>query len=231
MIETLATWGIVDPDVVSETAARTGLPLALACALLDQESRGGHNVWGHDGGVAVRTAGTYVPGSEVTAAAYRAYRQLADTEAIIRQGVGPCQLTARSWQDAADARGGCWDPKANMLAAFTGLVAMVNKYGLPDGVRRYNGSGPAAERYRDQVLTRYRAWTDRLGPEGDDMPLTQADADLVVRTLLATPLRDLYPDTPVRDITVGETLQWAAANAGRAVTTVQRLRTELGGQK
>lgn len=62
----------------------------------------------------------------------------------------------------------------------------------------------------------------------DDMPLTQADADLVVRTLLDTPLRDLYPDTPNRDITVGATLQWAAANAGRALTEIKRLQA---GQK
>lgn len=234
-VDAMAAWGIVDPDAVSDVAAHTGLPLALACALLEQESGGGRNVWGHDGGAAVRTGGVYVPGAEVTAAAYRSYRRLADSGVINRQGVGPCQLTAKVWQDAADGRGGCWDPNANMLAAFTGLVTMINKYGLPDGVRRYNGSGPAAEHYRDQVLTRYRAWTDRLGTsthlEGDDMPLTQADADLVVRTLLATPLRDLYPDVPVRDITVGETLQWAAANSGRALTTVARLRTDLGVQK
>lgn len=57
----------------------------------------------------------------------------------------------------------------------------------------------------------------------DDMPLTPADAQLVVKTLLATPLRDLYPDKPVRDITVGETLQWAAANAGRAKAAVERI--------
>lgn len=162
-IDTMGAWGIVSPPDVAEISARTGLPLALACALLDQESGGGHNVWGHDGGTGVKTGGAYTPGSLVTPKDYAQYRRLADAKVIIRQGVGPCQLTSRSWQDAADTRGGCWDPRANMVAAFSGLVTMINQYGLPDGVRRYNGSGADAERYRDEVLTRYRTWTDRLG--------------------------------------------------------------------
>lgn len=56
------------------------------------------------------------------------------------------------------------------------------------------------------------------------MPLTQADADLIVRTLLNTPILDLYPATPSRNMTVGATLQWAAANAGRARDDIERLR-------
>lgn len=172
-VDTLAAWGIQLPADVAEISARTGLPLALACALLEQESGGGHNVWGHDGGAGVRTGGSYKPGGPVTAANYATYRKLADPGVIIRQGCGPCQLTSRSWQDAADARGGCWDPRANMLAAFTGLVTMINQWGLPDGVRRYNGSGVGAEAYRDSVLTRYRTWTDRLGPNAP-----QGDIDM-----------------------------------------------------
>lgn len=181
--DTLTAWGIQHPADVIEAAQTTGLPLALACSLLDQESAGGHNVWGHD---PVETGGVYAPGSEVTAAAYRAYKPRADRGEIGRQGVGPCQLTGRAWQDAADNRGGCWDPKANMLAAFTGLVALTNQYGLPDGVRRYNGSGPAAEQYRDRMMTRYRAWTDRLGTANaeDDMTPDEHAALLEIRDAL-----------------------------------------------
>ena len=193
VVDTLKAWGIQRPEQVVEISARTGLPLALGCAILDQESGGGRNVWGHDGGANVRTGGTYTPGAPVTREAYERYRKLADAMVIIRQGVGPMQLTARSWQDAADARGGCWDPYANTLAGFTGLVALVNRYGLPDGVRRYNGSGEAAERYRDTVLARYRAWTDRLGPQGSKPP-TPKDLDVAwTHDEGAPPIADLYP--------------------------------------
>lgn len=189
----LAAGGIVDPATVIAQAQAVGLPLALAAAVLEQESAGGRNTWGHD---PVENRGIYLPGSPVTEMTYRRYKPLADRGEIGRQGVGPMQLTARYWQDAADRRGGCWDPAANMAAGFTGLVALVNRYGLPDGVRRYNGSGPAAERYRDQVMARYRTWTTRLArvtdpagtPEGDDVPWTKADG--------APAVPDLYPGKP-----------------------------------
>ena len=95
-VDTMAAWGIQLPGDVAELCARTGLPLALACAVLEQESAGGHNIWGHDGGANVKTGGAYTPGAVVTEDAYRRYRRLADAQVIIRQGVGPCQLTARS---------------------------------------------------------------------------------------------------------------------------------------
>lgn len=187
-VDTLAAWGIVNPAQVVAIAAATGLPLALACSLLDQESGGGHNVWGHDGGRNAQTGGVYVPGAPVTRQAYEAYKRLADTGVIHRQGVGPCQLTARTYQDAADARGGCWDWTANVTVGFSALVALTNRHGLPDGVRRYNGSGPAAEAYRDKMMDRYRSWTTKLGPVvttgDDDMQPDERAALLEVRDAL-----------------------------------------------
>lgn len=186
--DVLAQGGVLDPPIVVAQALAVGLPVALAAAVLEQESGGGRNVWGHD---PVENRGIYVPGSPVTEQAYRRYKPLADRGEIGRQGVGPMQLTGRSWQDAADARGGCWSPAANMAAGFAGLVALTNKYGLPEGVRRYNGSGPGAERYRDQVLARYRVWTTRLAgatSEGDDLSWTQSEG--------APPVPDLYPGRP-----------------------------------
>jgi hypothetical protein len=167
----------------------------------------------------------------VTREAYERYRKLADPKVIIRQGCGPCQLTARSWQDAADARGGCWDPYANMLAGFTGLVTMVNSYGLPDGVRRYNGSGEAAEMYRDRVLKRYGAWIDRLGtqtpppPKGlDDVAWTHDEG--------APAVPDLYPGRP-KGSTLADplvALAWVTTHAAvardaatSAASTAQRI--------
>lgn len=235
-VEVLRTGGILDPATALTVAEAAGLPVALAAAVLEQESGGGRNVWGHD---PVENRGIYIPGSVVTEAAYRAYKRLADRGEIGRQGVGPMQLTGRDWQDAADARGGCWLPAANMAAGFAGLVTLTNRYGLPDGVRRYNGSGPAAEKYRDSVLRRYRVWTDRLKSsdlEGDDVAWTKTEG--------APAVPDLYPGKPkgatLADPLLG--LAWAIAHAAvardmavaanqkidRLINEVAALRAQLG---
>lgn len=233
--ESLAAWGILRPADVITLADATRLPLAAAAALLEQESAGGHNVWGHD---AVATGGAYVKGGPVDEPSYRAYRAALAAGKAGQQGVGPCQLTSSTYQDRADAVGGCWQPIANMRVGFALLATYTRQWGIPDAFRAYNGgpgnrvagSNANADRYSAAAMDKYARWVTRLGPaaattQGEpDMPLTQADADLIARTLLATPLLDLYPDHPDRSITVGETLQWAAANAGRAKTEVARLR-------
>jgi hypothetical protein len=230
--EILRAGGIIDPATVVSAALAVGLPVALAAAVLEQETGGGRNVWGHD---PVENRGIYIPGSRVTEAAYGAYKRLADRGEIGRQGVGPMQLTGRDWQDAADRRGGCWDPAANMAAGFAGLVALTNKYGLPEGVRRYNGSGPAAERYRDQVLARYRVWTTRLGDsteESDDVAWTHDQG--------APAVPDLYPGRP-KGSTLPDplvALAWDTAHsavardmATRAVQQIDALRADLAAGK
>lgn len=234
----LTAWGILRPDDVVRIAAVTGLELAAACALLEQESGGGRNVWGSDG---VPTGGAYVKGEPVDEASYRAYRAALASGRAGQQGCGPTQLTSVTYQDRADAAGGCWDPVANMCVGFALLATYARQWGIEAAFRAYNG-GPGnrtlgrnanADRYARQAMDRYRRWLDRLGhapPQEDDMPLTQADADLVARTLLAVPLRDLYPDdpsVPPRTLTVGDTLAWAAANAGRALTATVRLRDRI----
>jgi hypothetical protein len=67
----LAAWGIQRPDDVVACAASSGLSLAVAASLLEQESGGGRNVWGSD---KVDTGGAYVKGAPVTREAYLAYR-------------------------------------------------------------------------------------------------------------------------------------------------------------
>ena len=100
--ERLRAGGIVDPDTTVAEAQRAGLPLKLACAMLEKESAGGHNVFGHDPHTIFAGAG------EVTEAKYREYkRKRVASGNKLMQGVGPCQLTWWSLQDAADAAGGC----------------------------------------------------------------------------------------------------------------------------
>lgn len=157
---TMLAWGVQRPNDVIELAASVGLPLELACAVLEKESGGGANVWGHDG---VNTGGIYIKGAPVTREAYLAYK--ARRSELGSQGVGPMQLTYYGYQDQADAAGGAWDPRANMRVGFGALAALVNTYGRADGVRRYNGSGPAADAYSVDVLGKAAKWATRIGGE------------------------------------------------------------------
>lgn len=145
--------GIVNPVWTYLEARRAGLPLRLACALLDQESGGGHNVFGHDPSI-------YAGAGAVTEAKYRAYKAARGQTRM--QGVGPCQLTWWSTQDKADYYGGCWKPRFNMRVGFELLAGNIRRYGLRDGIRAYNGSGPAAEHYATSVLNRAALWDRRL---------------------------------------------------------------------
>jgi hypothetical protein len=154
-------------------ARKTGLPLSLGCALLLQESGGGANVFGHDPTI-FTGAGT------VTKQKYLAYKaQRGHTK---MQGVGPCQLTWWEFQDEADKRGGCWRPLVNMQVAFGHLAALVARSGLHDGVRAYNGSGPAASRV---CMDKYATGERLRGLEADGItssPKVKRDFDDVVRS-------------------------------------------------
>lgn len=187
-VDILARGGILRAQLVVEIAATAGLELAAAAAMLEKESSGGHNVWGHDG---VPTGGAYVKGSEVTRAAYMAYKHALETSRAGRQGVGPCQLTYGPFQDQADNMGGCWEPSFNMRVGFRVLQGLISSYGVRDGFRRYNGSGPAAEAYAADMMVRLAAWRARLGgagasapaPSGTPGPLRQGDTGPAVARL------------------------------------------------
>jgi hypothetical protein len=156
LIERLRAEGILRPQAVVEEAKRAGLRLPLACALLEKESGGGRNVFGHDPTI-------FVGAGEVTRAKYREYkkRRVASGNTQM-QGVGPCQLTWWEFQDTADREGGCWRPEVNMRVGFRHLVALINQHGEADGARRYNGSGDAAEAYSRDLLAKARIWEAKL---------------------------------------------------------------------
>ena len=158
-VDILAAGGIRNAAAVAAAAQAAGLELAAAATMLDKESAGGLNLWGHDG---VATGGAYVMGALVTEQAYRAYKVALATGRAGRQGVGPCQLTYHTLQDQADAQGGCWRPEVNLRVGFTHLAQLIRANGTRGGFRAYNGSGPAAERYADDAMRRYAAWQARL---------------------------------------------------------------------
>ncbi len=171
--DVLTAHGILRAPEVVELAAATGLDLAAAATLLAKESGGGRNVWGHD---AVPTGGCYTPGEVVTRADYLAYRAAVLVGRAGRQGIGPCQLTNGDLQNQADKIGGCWDWRANCRVGFAHLAFLTRRYGVREGFARYNGSGPAADRYADDAMTRLAQWRAWLAnTEGDDVALSDDD--------------------------------------------------------
>lgn len=153
--------GIVNPIYTLQAARAAKLTLPLACAILTQESGGGHNVWGHDPTI-FSGGGGY--GATVTKQAYLEYKKLrGPTGRGGMQGVGPCQLTYYSFQDKADALGGCWLPRWNMQVGFQLVHDLIERNGLHAGIAAYNGSGPAALRYAESVIAKEAQWSAILG--------------------------------------------------------------------
>ncbi len=156
LIERLQAGGIVHPKATVAEAQRAGLRLAIACAMLEKETAGGHNVFGHDPTI-------FVGAGKVTKAKYQAYKQrrVASGNKSM-QGVGPCQLTWYEFQDEADREGGCWRPEINIRIGFRHLAANIKLHGEAEGAKRYNGTGKAAELYSADLLRKAKVWDDRL---------------------------------------------------------------------
>ena len=154
--ERLRAGGILAPRMVIQEAKRAGLRLDYACAMLQKESNGGENVFGHD-------ATIFVGAGQVTKAKYLDYkrRRMASGNRLM-QGVGPTQLTYYTLQDRADAQGGCWKPRINMRVGFKHLADHIQAHGESDGARRYNGTGPAAVAYSKDLLARAAKWREVL---------------------------------------------------------------------
>lgn len=148
--------GIKYPTWTQRAAREAGLPLSIACALLEQESGGGHNVFGHD-----PVRGDQIRGGKVTREKYRKYKRLRKA-GYGMQGVGPMQLTWYEFQDRADRIGGCWKPYPNMKVGFSIAADLIKRKGRVRGLAAYNGSGFAAWRYSRQVRRRAKVWHRRL---------------------------------------------------------------------
>lgn len=156
-VEVLAAGKIVDPPSVVRIARTAGLELAAAATLLQMESGGGRNVWGHD---PVATGGAYVKGAIVTERAYKMYLTIRGRHGA--QGVGPCQLTWPGFQDRADRRGGCWRWEINCQVGFEILADLIDKHGVRGGFEAYNGTGPAARAYAARAMSLYDGWRAKL---------------------------------------------------------------------
>jgi hypothetical protein len=143
--------------IVAE-AQHAGLPLALACALVEQESSF-RNVFGHDA-----VANPTPKGSRVTRASYERYRDLRD-QGLGAQGVGVTQLTFPPFQDQADALGGCWKVRNQLRVGYLVLADAIARHGVRGGLATYNAGNPTSSAgltYAAQVLKRRRRWKQLL---------------------------------------------------------------------
>lgn len=138
---------------IIQQARKSGIPISLAFALIEQES-GFRNVFGHD---ATSSIPDSWKGTIVTKKKYLEYKKHRELGRGM-QGVGPAQLTWWAYQDEADKRGGAWIPKHNISFAFDHLAALIKNRGTHDGLKAYNGTGFAAERYADEVEKRADRW-------------------------------------------------------------------------
>jgi hypothetical protein len=158
LIDRMRKNGIVNPRLALQAARKAKLPIAVACAFLEQESSGGQNIFGHDRNTIFAGAGP------VTEAKYREYKKQRGPKGKGgMQGVGPMQLTFFSLQDRADELGGCWKPLHNMTVGFQHAADLIRRQGLRLGIKAYNGSGPDADKYAEHMLSLIRKWEQALG--------------------------------------------------------------------
>ncbi len=148
--------GIVIAEIAWDASRQVGVPFWAACAFLVQESAGGQNVFGHDPTI-------FVGAGSVTQEKYTAYK----AERIRTgqcQGVGPMQLTFHTFQDQADALGGCWQPQHNVTQGLRILKGFVDAgKSWHQAAAAYNGS----EAYADQMDARFVHWQQLLGAADD----------------------------------------------------------------
>jgi hypothetical protein len=143
--------GINNPYLVYKVSKEQGVPYAVLCAFLEQESNGGDNVFGHDPTI-------FVGAGKVTKAKYLEYKKQRQAGKGM-QGVGPMQLTWWEFQDRADALGGCWKPYNNMTVGAQLLHSYWNQLGSWEKVgTKYNGSPT----YGKQIAARIEKWKGLL---------------------------------------------------------------------
>lgn len=163
----LARWlkskGFAHPYRLVRAARKERVRVSSACALVQNETNTGANIWGHDHDA----HGCIWPcGGAVTRTNFRTYKARRK-QGLGMQGCGPVQLTYYTLQDEADALGGCWHPYHSMRVGFRQLRRLkAAKGSLRAAYRAYNGSGVAAERYADLAIARRAAWDQRIKQAG-----------------------------------------------------------------
>lgn len=141
--------------LIYEEAKRAGLELALARALVEQES-GNRNIFGCDWG----------PQGDRPPYCHQAVTR-ARVQALLRagkaNGVGLTQLTSFGYVQAAERLGGAHLPRNQLRVGFQVLAGFIRRHGLRTGIGAYNGGeGNPQFGYADEVLAKRAVWKQRL---------------------------------------------------------------------
>ena len=173
-VSVLAAGGLSNAGLIVEAADRTGVPLAIAAAMVEKES-GGRNVYGHD------TGGVFsVPGRdiEITQENYKEFlrRVLVGEKS---NGVGPAQITYRGYFERYPEYP-FWEPLANIKFGLTILADYLrgdySDASVAAAGARYNGGtnpGPRALAYGTDLLTKTKAWRARLAATTEGKPVAR----------------------------------------------------------
>lgn len=200
--EILTAGGLVNADLIVQSATATGIPLAIAAAMIQKES-GGKNVYGHDGsaetgpgvfstkyGPVVIGGTTYAQSSDipVTQGNFAEFLRRV-TAGGKSNGVGPAQLTyAGYFKQAPDYP--FWDALANIRFGLTILADYLDDdfsdSSISSAGAHYNGGttpGSKALAYGADLLAQTKIWRARLAGAselGGSMPkvfLSPSDQD------------------------------------------------------
>lgn len=147
-------------DDLFRAASATKLPLFLAVALIEKESKG-RNIFGHDRGGAFHGAG------EVTEKKFKDFLKLVRS-GHTSNGVGPAQITWPGFFDDAEKRGfKLWEPYDNMRYGFelfrSYLGGNYTDASIAKAGERYNG----ASAYGRDMVAVANKWSQALGENKD----------------------------------------------------------------
>jgi hypothetical protein len=146
---------------IDEEQQRAGLAdLALACALVQQESSEFRNIFGCDGQVMIDQAPWCH--QEVTEERVQQLLEFVDNGGP-SNGVGLTQLTFPPLIELAEGFGGAHIPRFQLRVGFQHLAGLVHSSDLRTGLAVYNG-GPTTPQfgYADQVIGLRTQWQAKL---------------------------------------------------------------------
>ncbi|HEX2319089.1 MAG TPA: hypothetical protein VHJ18_08925 [Streptosporangiaceae bacterium] len=172
------------PAIVAE-ARHTGVQLALALALVEQES-GFRNIFGCDSGHQ-RSSAPWCH-QDVTHRRVQELITFVDRGGV-SNGVGLTQLTSIDLIKQAEAEGGAHTVDAQCRVGFRYLHDLIERHHEREGIGAYNGGeGDPNMRYADSVLALRAKWQSRinhaLGGNGVSPP---GDAEVHRDLILTTP--------------------------------------------
>lgn len=214
VFDVLTANGFQNSDSIVYAARDTGLPLGVAVALIEKESRGA-NIYGHD-------RGSILAGEQVTYENFTGVFLPHVLAGGISNGVGPCQITYPGYFKQNPGYP-YWMPYDNMVFGFKLMLEYCNgDYSYNSLVRAgstYNSGRPdGAPEYGQSFASLAGYWTGTLAPHEEGSQAAPAGP---------APVASVAPpaDAGVYIVQPGDTLSGIAARYG---TTWQALAAANG---